>query len=61
MLQAGAVRTLLAEAAHTMHPLIHAQRAAGAGFAAAGVFALGGYLEREQERQRMHELRPGVD
>ena len=50
--QAGAVRTVLSEAALTMHPLVHAQRSAAAGLCAAGVFALGGYLDREQQRQQ---------
>ncbi|KAL4421465.1 hypothetical protein ABPG75_010756 [Micractinium tetrahymenae] len=49
---AGAVRSVLAEAALTMHPWIHAQRSLAAGLAAAGLFALGGALEEEQRRQR---------
>lgn len=49
---AGAVRSLLAEAALAMHPLLHAQRSLAAGLAAAGLFALGGALEEEQQRQR---------
>ncbi len=50
VLQAGAVRALLAEAAAAAHPLVHAQRSLGAGAAAAGLFALGGLLEQEQQR-----------
>lgn len=46
------MRTVLSEAALTMHPLVHAQRSAAAGLCAAGVFALGGYLDREQQRQQ---------
>lgn len=51
---AGAVRSLLAEAALAMHPAVHAQRSLVAGLAAAGLFALGGALEEEQRRQLGH-------
>jgi len=40
-----------------MHPLVHAQRSLAAGLAAAGVFALGGYVEQEQQRQQQQEGR----
>lgn len=50
LLQAGAVRAVLAEAAAAVHPLVHAQRTLGAGAAAAGLFAVGGLLEQEQRR-----------
>ncbi|EFN54648.1 expressed protein [Chlorella variabilis] len=49
---AGAVRTLLSEAALAMHPVVHAQRSVAAGLAAAGVFGLGGWLEQEEDRQK---------
>lgn len=45
------MRSALAEAAAAVHPLVHAQRTVGAGAAAAGLFALGGYLEQERQRQ----------
>lgn len=58
--QAGAVRALLAEAAATVHPLVHAQRTVGAGAAAAGLFALGGYLDQEKQRQEQAAERQRV-
>ena len=44
------MRAVLAEAAAAVHPLVHAQRTVGAGAAAAGLFALGGWLEQEKQR-----------
>lgn len=52
VLAGAAVRTALCETAAALHPFVHAQRAAAHGFAAAGIFALGGWLEVEQQRQQ---------
>lgn len=49
---AGAVRTALCETAASLRPLLHVQRSAAHGAAAAGLFALGGWLEQEQQREQ---------
>ncbi len=57
------MRSLLAEAALALHPLLHVQRSLAAGLAAAGLFALGGALEEERGRQqgRAEEWREALE